>query len=131
MKVQRDTLESQKTDYEEKLRGLKAYAHELKATADKHSTDSEHYADDLTRATHDAEFYEAELSRVCAELADANDDLTYHVFKDDAGEWRWHLRAHNQRIIADSGEGYRDREDCLHGIALVKSSSDAPVEDKP
>ena len=130
MKVQRETLESQKADYEEKLRGLKSYGSELKAMCDKCGTDSEHYQEDLTRIAHDAQFYEAELARVSQELAEADDDLTYRVFKDEAGEWRWHLRASNGRIIADSGEGYRDRGDCLHGIERVKGSVGAPVEDK-
>ena len=42
-------------------------------------------------------------------------------------EWRWRLRAQNGRIIADSGEGYRNRADAEHGIVLVKRSADAPV----
>lgn len=129
MKAQRETLESQKAEYEEKLRGLKAYATELKEMAAKHGTDSAQYEDDLHKASHDAQFYEAELHRICDELVDATDDLTFHVFKDKAGEWRWHLRASNNHIVADSGEGYRNREDCLHGIHLVKNSSNAPVED--
>lgn len=130
MKADRETLESQRADCEEKLGGLKAYARELKEMAAKHGTEGEHYEDDLMRASHDAQFYESELHRISDELTDATDDLTYHVFKDAAGEWRWHLRASNGRIVADSGQGYNDRADCLHGIELVKSSSNAPVEDK-
>jgi uncharacterized protein YegP (UPF0339 family) len=36
--------------------------------------------------------------------------------------WRWRLVAANRRIIADSGEGYRNEADCDHAIALVKAS---------
>lgn len=48
-----------------------------------------------------------------------------------AGDWRWRLRAANGRIIANSGEGYINREDCLHAISLVKSNqtSNADVVD--
>ena len=34
----------------------------------------------------------------------------------------------NGKLIAESGEGYRHRQDCLHGIELVKDSKDARVE---
>jgi uncharacterized protein YegP (UPF0339 family) len=42
-------------------------------------------------------------------------------------QWRWHLKAGNGRIIADSGEGYNNEQDCLDGIELVKNSKAAPV----
>lgn len=44
----------------------------------------------------------------------------FYVYADAAGEWRWHFRASNGNIIADSGEGYIDKADCLHGIDLMK-----------
>ena len=55
--------------------------------------------------------------------------MAYYVYRDRVGDWRWHLKAANGRIIADSGEGYANRADCLAGIALVKGSSAAPVYD--
>ena len=55
--------------------------------------------------------------------------MTYHVYKDAAGEWRWRLVATNKQTIADSGEGYVDKRDCLAAIELVKNSRDAPVEE--
>ena len=51
--------------------------------------------------------------------------LTYHIYRDSQGYYRWRLLAANNRIIADSGEGYANKQDCLHGISLVKSSSTA------
>ena len=53
--------------------------------------------------------------------------VEYYRFKDKAGEWRWHLKADNGRIIADSGEGYKNLSDCDHAIGLVKSSQNAPL----
>ena len=53
--------------------------------------------------------------------------MTYHIYKDRASEWRWRLKASNGKIIADSGEGYRNRQDCLAGIQLVKESTQAPI----
>ena len=43
-------------------------------------------------------------------------------------EWRWRLRAANNRIIA-SGEGYRNRQDCVDAVALVQSSASAQIKD--
>lgn len=42
--------------------------------------------------------------------------------------WRWRLVGANGRIIADSGEAYRNKADCLHGLGLVQRSGAARVE---
>ena len=56
--------------------------------------------------------------------------MAYYVYQDSAGEWRWYLQAANGRRLADSGEGYGDKRDCLHAIEQVKGSSGAPVHEK-
>lgn len=53
--------------------------------------------------------------------------MAYYLYKDAANEWRWRLLAANNRIIANSGEGYYNKSDCLHAIELVKGSSTATV----
>ena len=53
--------------------------------------------------------------------------MRYLIYKDTARQWRWRLTASNNRIIADSGESYHNKADCLHGINLVKGSNTAPV----
>lgn len=55
--------------------------------------------------------------------------MKYCTYKDAAGEWRWYLRAANGKRIADSGEGYKNKQDCLDAIDKVKGSGDAKVED--
>jgi uncharacterized protein YegP (UPF0339 family) len=45
----------------------------------------------------------------------------FKVYEDERGEWRWRLVSPNGRIIADSGEGYLDARNCLHGIQIVKA----------
>jgi uncharacterized protein YegP (UPF0339 family) len=55
--------------------------------------------------------------------------MTYEMFKDIHGQFRWRLRAANGRSIAVSGEGYNNRTDCLAAINLVKASASAPVVD--
>ncbi|WP_081431712.1 YegP family protein [Nitrobacter winogradskyi] len=49
--------------------------------------------------------------------------MFFHLDKDIAGQWRWTLYATNHRKIADSGEGYWNKSDCLHGIDLVKGTN--------
>lgn len=44
------------------------------------------------------------------------------LYKDTKGEYRWTLYAENSKKLADSGEGYKNRADCLHGINLVISA---------
>ncbi|MCP5370447.1 MAG: DUF1508 domain-containing protein [Hyphomicrobiales bacterium] len=55
--------------------------------------------------------------------------MVYIVYQDTSSYWRWRLLAANNRIIADSGESYFNKQDCLHGVALVKGSSNAPVRE--
>ena len=55
--------------------------------------------------------------------------MFYEVYRDRSSQWRWRLKAANGRIIADSGEGYINKSDCLTGITLVKGSASAPVRE--
>jgi len=53
------------------------------------------------------------------------------VYKDRGGEFRWRFQADNNKIVADSGEGYINKSDCLRGIEIVKTESpQARIEDK-
>jgi len=54
-------------------------------------------------------------------------DVKYQMYKDVRRQWRWRLLAANNRIIANSGEGYVNKTDCLAAINLVKASSKSPV----
>lgn len=57
--------------------------------------------------------------------------MTFRLYKDRAGEWRWNLKSTNGNIIADSGEGYINKADAVNGINLVKvtSASTDVIED--
>lgn len=55
--------------------------------------------------------------------------MRFELYKGKDGDWLWRLRVQNGNVIADSAEGYRRREDCEHGIALVKQSAAAPTVD--
>lgn len=57
--------------------------------------------------------------------------MTFEVFKDAKGEFRWRLKATNSKVIADSGEGYKAKADCLAGIKLLQDgAAKATIEEK-
>jgi uncharacterized protein YegP (UPF0339 family) len=50
------------------------------------------------------------------------------VFKGDDGQWYWHVKAKNGKIVAQS-EGYKTKHGALNGAkALVKSVRRIPKE---
>lgn len=51
---------------------------------------------------------------------------TYEYYRSADRLWRFRLRAANGEIVT-SGEGYVQRADCLHAIAILQASSGAPV----
>ena len=57
----------------------------------------------------------------------ARPDMTFTIFKDTSGQWRWNLRASSGKVIAEAGEGFRLKRDCLAAIELVRSSARAAI----
>lgn len=56
---------------------------------------------------------------------------TFYVSRDKASQYRWRLQANNNKIVADSAEGYVNKADCLAGIEIVKREAPtAPVKDQ-
>lgn len=55
--------------------------------------------------------------------------MAYYVYRDAQLQWRWYLTAANNKKIANSGEGYVNKADCLAAINLVKGSGSAPVKE--
>jgi uncharacterized protein YegP (UPF0339 family) len=53
--------------------------------------------------------------------------MTYYIYKDSQGLWRWYVAAANNKTIAVSSESYYNKQDCIHSIDLVKSSYSALV----
>lgn len=49
--------------------------------------------------------------------------MYFVVYKDKAGEWRWSLHAANHKKVADSGESYQNKTDCISGVNLVKGTN--------
>ena len=55
--------------------------------------------------------------------------IFFLIYVDTNRQWRWRLKSANGKIIADSGESYWNKADCLHAINLVKASHSAPVRE--
>lgn len=51
-------------------------------------------------------------------------DARFEIFPDDAGEFRFRLRAANGEIVSSS-EGYRDATDARRGIEALVTAVDA------
>ncbi|MEM8875795.1 MAG: YegP family protein [Planctomycetota bacterium] len=47
----------------------------------------------------------------------------FEVYQDKKGEYRWRLKSSNGQNIANGGEGYVAKADCLNGIESVKKNS--------
>ncbi|HLC23590.1 MAG TPA: DUF1508 domain-containing protein [Dehalococcoidia bacterium] len=55
----------------------------------------------------------------------------FEIYKDNTGGFRWRLTHTNGQIIADSGQGYKAKEDAVKGISSLKENAlNATVEDK-
>ncbi len=56
--------------------------------------------------------------------------MKFVVYRDAKGEYRWRLVATNGQVVA-SGEGYKNKGDCLSTIASIqKNASTAAVDDE-
>ncbi|WP_420419251.1 YegP family protein [Pacificispira sp.] len=53
----------------------------------------------------------------------------YVVYKDRNYQWRWRFVSSNGRTISDSAESYHNKQDCLNGIRIMKSSTASPVHE--
>ena len=42
-------------------------------------------------------------------------------YRDSEGQWRWRYRTSNGHIMADSGQGYSRRIDCMRAASRVVS----------
>jgi uncharacterized protein YegP (UPF0339 family) len=46
--------------------------------------------------------------------------LKFEIYQDNAKEYRWRLKAANAAILATSGQGYKAKADCKHGVERIK-----------
>lgn len=54
--------------------------------------------------------------------------MSFHIFKDAAGQWRWYLLSDNHRKIAIAADGYYHRIDCVAAIRMViTTNQETPI----
>lgn len=46
----------------------------------------------------------------------------FNVFTDDDGQWRWHFKAKNNKIVADSAESYTTKQNVEKGLNTLINS---------
>jgi uncharacterized protein YegP (UPF0339 family) len=56
--------------------------------------------------------------------------MHFEVYEDEAGEFRWRLVAANDKIIADSGEGYVSQFNAERAVESL-NDNDLPVYIRP
>jgi uncharacterized protein YegP (UPF0339 family) len=59
--------------------------------------------------------------RAVDRIRDRIDEADFEVYEDEAGEFRWRLRGGNDRIMADSGEGYDSRGGAEDAVERVRN----------
>ncbi len=52
---------------------------------------------------------------------------SFLIYLDSRGEFRWRYEASNYKTIADSGEGYKNYDDCNHAINLMKQCTHSQI----
>lgn len=56
--------------------------------------------------------------------------MKFKIYKDVVGEFRWTLYAINNKKLADSAEGYKQKKDCLNGMIKVMQTTElTPLKD--
>lgn len=48
--------------------------------------------------------------------ADGAKSMRIVIYQDASGEYRWHLRARNNKIVADSAESYKELRKCMAAV---------------
>ena len=70
-------------------------------------------------------------ARRVSELApDSAVDDRFEVYEDAAEEWRWRLRADNGELVADSGEGYAERNKAVAAIKRIKRHAPGATQEE-
>lgn len=57
--------------------------------------------------------------------------MTYWLWKDSRGQYRWYLEAANGKKIAEGGESYYNRQDAINAVNMVMDTTrQTPFKEK-
>lgn len=62
--------------------------------------------------------------------ADDAKGLKFELYKDNKDEFRWRLKAANNKVLATGGQGYKAKADCMKGIENMQKAGDANAKTK-
>tara|TARA_B100000378_G_scaffold260263_1_gene240820 strand:+ start:513 stop:689 length:177 start_codon:yes stop_codon:yes gene_type:complete len=48
---------------------------------------------------------------------------TFEIYEDNAGHWRWRLKARNGEIVAIGGEGLASKQKAQESVELVRQNA--------
>lgn len=51
--------------------------------------------------------------------------MRFVIYPDQRGLWRWRIIAANNRIVADSGEGYANKQNAERAVQMIQSFGEA------
>lgn len=54
--------------------------------------------------------------------------MYFYVYRDVSRHWRWRLVAANHKTLADSGEGYVNKADCLTILNRLAGPTRIPIQ---
>jgi uncharacterized protein YegP (UPF0339 family) len=69
------------------------------------------------------------LSLSAATTAAQDTKLSFELYKDKAGEFRWRLKD-GDKVLATPGQGYKAKADAKHGIEVMQKSGDKDAKTK-
>jgi uncharacterized protein YegP (UPF0339 family) len=64
-------------------------------------------------------------------IQDGADKLTYEVYQDNGGEYRWRAKSSNGQIVGASGSAYKTKSDCEKASDVVKKGAAKATEEEP
>lgn len=79
--------------------------------------------DALKKALTDVYADAVAMAKLIRRQKEAGMDHTVLLYRDEAGEWRWHRQAANGAIVSDSSEGYQNYEDCREMAEQVNTEA--------
>lgn len=64
------------------------------------------------------------------QAADDAKELKFELYKDNKDEFRWRLKAANNKVLATGGQGYKAKADCMKGIENMQKAGDVSAKTK-
>lgn len=59
--------------------------------------------------------------------------MKFVIYKDAKGDWRWRIKSSNGRIVGDSSEGYKNKQDAIDMmkkiVAITSYENEGEYED--